>query len=196
MDNAKIGSLIYSLRKENNMTQLQLASLLNVSDKAVSKWERGLGRPDLSLLPQLSKIFNVDIEKLLSGQLDANKALAGNMRKTQFYVCPVCGNIITAMADANITCCGKKLTALPLQKADETQCLGIEKIENEYFVSSNHPMERQHYISFVALLSADGVIFRKLYPQWDLQCRLPFVRRARLVWYCTQHGLFYQEIKI
>ena len=196
MDNAKIGRLIYSLRKENNMTQLQLASLLNVSDKAVSKWERGLGRPDLSLLPQLSKIFNVDIEKLLSGQLDANKALAGNMRQTQFYVCPVCGNIITAMADANITCCGKKLTALPLQKADETQCLGIEKIENEYFVSSDHPMERQHYISFVALLSADGVIFRKLYPQWDLQCRLPFVRRARLVWYCTQHGLFYQEIKI
>lgn len=196
MDNAKIGRLIYSLRKENNMTQLQLARLLNVSDKAVSKWERGHGRPDLSLLPQLSKIFNVDIEKLLSGQLDANKALAGNMRKTQFYVCPVCGNIITAMADANITCCGKKLTALPLQKADETQCLGIEKIENEYFVSSDHPMERQHYISFVALLSADGVIFRKLYPQWDLQCRLPFVRRARLVWYCTQHGLFYQEIKI
>lgn len=196
MDNAKIGRLIYSLRKENNMTQLQLARLLNVSDKAVSKWERGLGRPDLSLLPQLSKIFNVDIEKLLSGQLDANKALAGNMRKTQFYVCPVCGNIITAMADASITCCGKKLTALPLQKADETQCLDIEKIENEYFVSSNHPMERQHYISFVALLSADGVIFRKLYPQWDLQCRLPFVRRARLVWYCTQHGLFYQEIKI
>lgn len=196
MDNAKIGRLIYSLRKENNMTQLQLASLLNVSDKAVSKWERGLGRPDLSLLPQLSKVFNVDIEKLLSGQLDANKALAGNMRKTQFYVCPVCGNIITAMADANITCCGKKLTALPLQKADEAQCLGIEKIENEYFVFSNHPMERQHYISFVALLSADGVIFRKLYPQWDLQCRLPFVRRARLVWYCTQHGLFYQEIKI
>ena len=196
MDNAKIGRLIYSLRKENNMTQLQLARLLNVSDKAVSKWERGLGRPDLSLLPQLSKIFNVDIEKLLSGQLDANKALAGNMRKTQFYVCPVCGNIITAMADANITCCGKKLTALPLQKADETQCLGIEKIENEYFVSSYHPMERQHYISFVALLSADGVILRKLYPQWDLQCRLPFVRRARLVWYCTQHGLFYQEIKI
>lgn len=196
MDNAKIGRLIYSLRKENNMTQLQLARLLNVSDKAVSKWERGLGRPDLSLLPQLSKIFNVDIEKLLSGQLDANKALAGNMRKTQFYVCPVCGNIITAMADANITCCGKKLTALPLQKADETQCLDIEKIENEYFVSSNHPMERQHYISFVALLSADGVIFRKLYPQWDLQCRLPFVRRTRLVWYCTQHGLFYQEIKI
>ena len=196
MDNEKIGRLIYSLRKENNMTQLQLARLLNVSDKAVSKWERGLGRPDLSLLPQLSKIFNVDIEKLLSGQLDANKALAGNMRKTQFYVCPVCGNIITAMADASITCCGKKLTALPLQKADETQCLGIEKIENEYFVSSDHPMERQHYISFVALLSADGVIFRKLYPQWDLQCRLPFVRRARLVWYCTQHGLFYQEIKI
>ena len=41
MDNVKIGRLIYQLRKEKNLTQLQLASRMNVSDKAVSKWERG-----------------------------------------------------------------------------------------------------------------------------------------------------------
>ena len=66
MDNVKIGKLIYQLRKENRMTQLQLANQMNISDKAVSKWERGLGCPELSLLPELSKIFNVDLEKLLS----------------------------------------------------------------------------------------------------------------------------------
>ena len=42
MDNSKIGNLIYRLRKENNMTQLQMAEKLHISDKAVSKWERGL----------------------------------------------------------------------------------------------------------------------------------------------------------
>ena len=50
MDTVKIGKLIYQLRKENHMTQLQLADQMNISDKAVSKWERGLGCPELSLL--------------------------------------------------------------------------------------------------------------------------------------------------
>lgn len=75
MDNIKIGQLIYRLRKENNMTQLQLANQMNISDKAISKWERGLGCPDVSLLPDLSRIFNVDLEKLLSGELDVNEIL-------------------------------------------------------------------------------------------------------------------------
>ena len=51
MDHEQIGRLIRSLRREQGLTQLQLASLLNVSDKAVSKWERGLGCPEVSLLP-------------------------------------------------------------------------------------------------------------------------------------------------
>lgn len=58
----KTGHLIYQLRKEKNLTQLQLAKLMNLSDKTISKWERGLGCPDVSLLIELSKIFEVDIE--------------------------------------------------------------------------------------------------------------------------------------
>ena len=65
MDNVKIGQLIYRLRKEKRLTQLQLAEQLGVSDKAVSKWERGMGCPEVSLLPDLSNIFHVDLEKLL-----------------------------------------------------------------------------------------------------------------------------------
>ena len=59
MDNVKIGQLIYRLRKEKRLTQLQLAEQLGVSDKAVSKWERGMGCPEVSLLPDLSNIFHV-----------------------------------------------------------------------------------------------------------------------------------------
>ena len=119
MNNVKIGRLIYQLRKEKNLTQLQLASRMNVSDKAVSKWERGLGCPDISLLSELSGIFEVDLEKLLSGGLDEKELLGGNMKKLNFYVCPVCGNVITAMADTGISCCGKKLRPLEAQKASE-----------------------------------------------------------------------------
>lgn len=192
MDNAKIGSLIYRLRKEKGYTQLQLADILNISDKTISKWERGQGCPDISLLKSLSELFGVDMEKLLAGELDENKKSAGNMRKMNFYICPACGNIITSLNDTTFSCCGKKLTAEKLQKAEEK--LNVELIENEYYVTTSHPMTREHYISFVAVLTGDSLLIRKTYPEWDLQTRIPFFPRGRLIWYCTQHGLFYQNI--
>lgn len=90
MNNIKIGNLIYTLRKEKQLTQLQLAERMNISDKTVSKWERGLGCPDISLLPDLSKILEVNLEELLSGKLDINSITGGNMKKTKFYICPQC----------------------------------------------------------------------------------------------------------
>lgn len=194
MDNVKIGKLIYKLRKEKQMTQLQLAEQMNISDKAVSKWERGLGCPEISLLPELSKIFDVDLEKLLSGELEDNDVLGGNMKKMCFYICSNCGNMITAMTDTNITCCGKKLKLLQPQKATEHERLIVEKIENDFYITTYHPMEREHYISFVALLTGDSIMLRKQYPEWELQVRIPIFAHGRLFWYCNKHGLFYQEI--
>lgn len=81
MDNIKIGKLIYTLRKEKKLTQLQLAECMNISDKTISKWERGLGCPDVSLLSELSKLFEVDLEKLLSGKLDINETLGGSLKQ-------------------------------------------------------------------------------------------------------------------
>ena len=194
MDNAKIGNLIYQLRKEKNMTQLQLAEKLGVSDKAVSKWERGLGSPDLSIMPKLSEIFGVDLEKLLTGEMPPKKTVNGNMKRMLFYVCPDCGNMITAMADANISCCGKIMTAIKPQKSDERHKLNVEIIETDYYLTTAHPMERDHYITFVALITADGLTMKKLYPQWDMQARIPFRKHGRLVWHCTKDGLFYMDI--
>ena len=73
MNNVKIGKLIYNLRKEKNLTQVQLAERMNISDKTVSKWERGFGCPEVSLLPELSTILDVDLENLLSGELDRDR---------------------------------------------------------------------------------------------------------------------------
>ena len=194
MDNVKIGKLIYQLRQEKGMTQLQLADQLNISDKTVSKWERGMGCPDVSLLPELSQIFNVDLEKLLAGELNSNEVLGGNMKKMHFYVCPVCGNMITAMTETGISCCGKKLQPLQPYKADENQKLNVARIENDFYITANHPMEREHYIPFVALLTSDTLMLRKLYPEWELQVRIPIFSHGRLLWYCNRHGLFYQDV--
>ena len=194
MDNVKIGNLINKLRKEKGMTQLQLAERLHISDKTVSKWERGQGCPDVSLLTDLSRVFGVDLEKLLSGQLDTNEETGGNMKKLNFYVCPECGNVITAMTDVGISCCGKKLQPLEAVKAQEGEKLSVENIENDYYISSDHPMLKEHYISFVALLTGDTLTLKKQYPEWDLQVRITGRTHGKLLWYCTEHGLFYQLV--
>ncbi len=68
MNNEKMGQFISELRKQRQMTQKELAEKLNVSDKAVSKWERGLSYPDISLLSPLSNILGVTTTELLNGE--------------------------------------------------------------------------------------------------------------------------------
>lgn len=194
MDNVKVGKLIRLLRKEHHMTQLQLSQLLHVSDKTVSKWERGSGSPELSLITELSQIFQVDLQDLLSGELSRNEASGGNLKKVKFYVCPDCGNLVSTTADTSVFCCGRKMNGLTPQKAGDEDKLAVEIIENDYFITSNHPMTKEHYISFLALMTSDTMLLKKQYPQWDLQVRIPIFTHGRLYWYCNQHGLFYQEI--
>ena len=75
MNYDEIGNFIATLRKEKNLTQKDLATKLGVTDKAVSKWERGLGCPDVSLLENLSKILDVSILELLRGRKIEKKEL-------------------------------------------------------------------------------------------------------------------------
>lgn len=60
-----LGMMIASLRKENGMTQLELADKMGVTDKAVSKWERGLSCPDVSTIPKLAELFGVSVDELM-----------------------------------------------------------------------------------------------------------------------------------
>lgn len=194
MDCEKIGKMIYNLRKEKAMTQKQIADFMNISDKTISKWERGLGCPDVSLLPELSQIFGVNIEEILSGRIVLNETVGGNMKKLKFYVCPQCKNMITATGDANISCCGKKLEALEAVKASPEHLLIIEPVEDELYVSSSHAMSREHYISFVAYVTGDKVFVVKQYPEWNLSFRFHKLGHGKLYFHCSTHGLFYQLI--
>lgn len=68
MDNKRIGLFIASVRKEKNMTQKELADKLYISDKAVSKWERGLSMPDIGIIDKLSEILEVSVSEILKGE--------------------------------------------------------------------------------------------------------------------------------
>ena len=75
MDYNKIGKFIASRRKELGLTQQNLADKLFVTDKAISKWERGLSLPDVSLLGELAKILEVDIADVLDGKKGTNRKI-------------------------------------------------------------------------------------------------------------------------
>ena len=73
MDAEKIGKFIQQLRKENNMTQQDLANILNVTDRAISKWGNGRGIPDINLIKELAAVFNVTEKEILNGERDFKK---------------------------------------------------------------------------------------------------------------------------
>ena len=68
MTTKSMGETISSLRKEKGMTQKDLADMLGITDKAVSKWERGVAYPDTATIPAIAEIFEISVEELLSAK--------------------------------------------------------------------------------------------------------------------------------
>ena len=190
MDNYVTGAVIKRLRENKKMTQEELAQKIFVTSKAVSKWETGKGFPDVGLLEALGKALGVSVIELLSGEDITNLNKACNMSKGKFYVCPVCGNVIQTTGEAVISCCGITLPPLEAESPDQDHELKIETVEDEYFVTINHPMTKEHYISFIAAISDNGAQLVKLYPEGDPQSRFKINRIRKLYAYCNRHGLF------
>ena len=85
------GETIKRLREKKKLTQKELAEKLMVSDKTISKWETNKGLPDLSILSELANALSVSVPELLTGDVAVNKNISANMRRSRFYVCPICG---------------------------------------------------------------------------------------------------------
>ena len=99
------GEVIRNLREKRRLTQRDLAQRLNVSDKTISKWETGRGLPDITLLEPLAGALGVSVTELLSGDCAENRNRAGNLSRSLFYVCPVCGNVIWSVGEGAYSCC-------------------------------------------------------------------------------------------
>ena len=190
MDKYVTGAVIRRLRETKRMTQEELAEKIFVSSKAVSKWETGQGFPDISLLEPLAKALDISVIELLSGEDICNTNHSANIAKGKFYVCPVCGNVIRSIGEAVVSCCGITLPPLAAEAADEEHQPRIEIVEDEYYVTIDHPMSKEHYISFLAAVSDRGVQFVKLYPEGAAEARFKINRVSELYVYCNRHGLY------
>lgn len=184
------GNTIKRLRERRGFTQKELAESINVSDKAVSKWETNRGLPDISIIEDLSKALGVSVTELLTGDLKTNENVSGNMKKVQFYICPVCGNVITAMGEGNFSCCGVTLPKQEAEMVDEEHMVTVETIDNEYSITMRHPMSKEHYVSFIAYVTSGTAEIVKLYPEQDIFVRFRKKGHGILYAYCNRHGLY------
>lgn len=189
MENFITGAVIKRLREEKGLTQSQLAELIGVTGKAVSKWETAKGLPDISLIEPLSHALGVSVMELISGETVINKNVSGNMLRSKFYICPVCSNVIFSAGAAVVSCCGITLPAEEGEDADSAHPVSIERIEDEYFITVDHEMTKTHYISFIAHVTCDKTDFRKLYPEMNAQVRMSLRGKGFLYIYCNRHGL-------
>lgn len=194
MDAYITGQTIKNLREKKGFTQADLAGMLGVSSKTVSKWETAKGLPDISLIKPLAQALGVSVLELMSGDTVTNKNISSNIIRSKFYVCPLCGNIIRTMGDTVISCCGITLPPLEAEDIDNEHDLTIEKVEDEHFITIHHDMTKDHYISFVAHLTADRVQFVKFYPEGNAETRLNLRGGGWLYIYCNKHGLMKTKV--
>jgi len=184
------GAMIKHLREKSGMTQAELAERIGVSSKTVSKWETAKGLPDISLLQPLAQALGVSVIELMNGEHITNKNVSANLLRSKFYVCPVCGNVIHCSGETVVSCCGIILPPLVPEEADEEHRVRIEDVEDEQFITIDHPMTKQHYISFVAFVTTDRIQMVKLYPEGNAQTRFQLRGRGFLYFYCNRHGLY------
>ncbi len=189
MDCAKIGRLIAQLRREKGLTQKDIAQALNISNKTVSKWECGLGCPDVSLWADLSMILEADMAQMMEGEITLNRPDTGNINKSRFYVCPSCQNVLVSTGSSSIFCCGRKLEQLALQQDENTPRITVEVIDVDYFITIEHEMTREHYILFAAYVQSDMVFLTRMYPEQGAAVRIPYMPGGKLYLYCVKHGL-------
>ena len=185
---------IRELREKRNMTQAELAEMIGVSSKTVSKWETAKGLPDISLLQPLAQALGISVIELLNGQQIANQNTSGNMLRCKFYVCPLCGNVIHSTGSTLVSCCGITLPALESEEPDEDHGVTVEHVEDEHFITVAHSMTKEHYISFIASVTSDRLQMVKLYPEGNAETRLQLRGRGYLYYYCNRHGLFRKRI--
>lgn len=194
MNNYVTGGAIKALREARNLTQAELADQIGVSSKTVSKWETAKGLPDITLLQPLAAALGVSVIELMNGEPIANQNVSGNMLRSKFYVCPLCGNIIHTTGAALVSCCGITLPALEAEEPDEDHGVTTQHVEDEHFITVPHPMTKGHYISFIASVTSDRLQMVKLYPEGNPETRLQLRGRGYLYYYCNQHGLFRKKI--
>ena len=116
----------------------------------------------------------------------------------RFYRCPICGNIVGLIEGdmSRVVCCGKPMEQMEANTADasvEKHVPAYEKVDGELLVkvgSVEHPMEKDHYIMWIAQVTDNRTTRVRLYPEQSTETRFPYIPGSVIYAYCNKHGLW------
>lgn len=116
--------------------------------------------------------------------------------------CKSCGAIVKVLKDCTcencgIKCCGEEMEILvpnSVEASLEKHIPTYEKVEDEIFVKVNHPMEKEHYIEWVALVKDNKEYIVNLYPEQNAECRFKYIPGSTIYAYCNKHGLWKKDV--
>ena len=119
-----------------------------------------------------------------------------------FYICPHCGNVVDLINDSEVkvVCCGEEMKPLVANSVDAAQEKHVpvyEESEDEIVVnvgSVNHPMEKEHYIEWIAMVTDNKMYRTKLYPEQAPSARFKYVSGSTIYAYCNKHGLWMTKV--
>ena len=120
----------------------------------------------------------------------------------RFYFCPICGNVI-GLIDGNmdhVICCGKSMELMVANTNDASKEKHIpvyEKVEDEIVVTvgkEEHPMEKEHFIMWIAQVSDNKTTRVRLYPEQGIEVRFKYIPKSTVYAYCNKHGLWKTNI--
>ena len=152
--------------------------------------ETGRGLPDISILPQLAAALSVTVPELLTGDVAENRNVSANMKRSHFYVCPICGNVIHAMGEGAFSCCGVRLPALEGEAPDAEHGIRVEDVEDELLLTVNHPMEKGHFIAGLLEVGYDRFALVRMYPEGGREMYLPRLPGGKIFMICARDGMF------
>lgn len=121
----------------------------------------------------------------------------------RFYICPTCGNVIGLIDGdmSHVTCCGKPMELMVANSQDasvEKHVPAYELVEDEIVVrvgEVEHPMEKEHYIMWIAQVTDNRTTRVRLFPEQSTETRFPYIKGSVLYAYCNKHGLWKKVVE-
>ena len=193
MDNTlKISEIVYRLRKAKGLTQAELATLLHTTAKTVSNWERNKNSIPAEMFWSLAKVLDIDRSFFYEQYVNSTY----NQNDINFFYCNECRNVFWSFSKTSYTCCGNVLK--PLIAVSETNEHYLYTVNNPhsntFSVLTDHPQTEKHRIEFIAYVTEKDVHIAKFYENKPFSVTLTHSPGGKLYMYCSNHGLFHNEI--
>ncbi|SEO62193.1 zinc ribbon domain-containing protein [Denitrobacterium detoxificans] len=118
-----------------------------------------------------------------------NENASANAKRSVFYACPDCGNIVWSMGEAVVGCCGNPLDPLPAKQDEGTLEASVETMDGRQHVTIPHPMTKDDHLSFIAAVGDDLVRIKRLYPEQEATADFPLQGPCAIYAYGAKCGL-------